>query len=89
MTTKKNDTNVTELNSAEVEALKKDYAEMKTLMLKIQDDLKATGSKKINDIQDSGREQVEHLENKVKENPFTALACAFGVGLLASSLISR
>ena len=67
----------------------KDYEELKILIAKIQDDLKATGSKKINDIQDTGREQVENLENKVKENPFTALACAFGVGLLASSLMSR
>ena len=87
MSTKKDD--VTNMNSAEVEALKKDYEELKVLMAKIQDDLKATGNKKINDIQDTGREQVENLENKVRENPFTALACAFGVGVLASSLMSR
>lgn len=89
MANTKDGTNVTDIESSEVQALKKDYAELKTLIAKIQDDLKATGSKKIHDIQDTGREQMEHLEDKVREKPITALTVAFGVGFLASSFMSR
>lgn len=40
-------------------------------------------------LKDSGKDAVERLETEVVDKPFIALAVAFGVGLLASSLIRR
>lgn len=40
-------------------------------------------------LKDSSKDAVDRLESEVVDKPFVALALAFGIGLLASSLIRR
>lgn len=40
-------------------------------------------------LKDTGKEAMVRVETEVMDKPFVALAIAFGVGLLASSLIRR
>lgn len=40
-------------------------------------------------LKDSSKEAMARVEDQVSDKPFIALAIAFGVGLLASSLIRR
>ena len=82
-------TNVKTINDPEIKELQKDYAELKTVISKIQDDLKAVGNKKVADLQESGQEQLENLEGKISRNPRAAVAYAFGAGFLASLILRR
>lgn len=40
-------------------------------------------------LKESGKDAVDRLETEVVDKPFVALAVAFGVGLLAASLLRR
>lgn len=88
-TTKENTSNVKKITDPEIKELKKDYEQMKKLVAKLQEDLKAAGSKKISKVQENGLERLEKIEERVKENPRAALGYAFGAGFLASILLRR
>jgi ElaB/YqjD/DUF883 family membrane-anchored ribosome-binding protein len=51
----------------------------------IEDELSHLGNR----LKDSGRDAAAKLETKVTDSPFTSVAIAFGIGLLAANLLRR
>lgn len=65
-----------------------DYLNHDTLsdrLASVEDQLSTLGAR----LKDSGKEAVDRLELEVMDRPFISLAAAFGIGLLAASLIRR
>lgn len=65
-----------------------DYLNHDTLsdrLAAVEDQLTSLGSR----LKDSSKEAVDRLELEIMDRPFISLAAAFGIGLLAASLIRR
>lgn len=80
---------ITKIEDKEIKELKKDYAELKDLISKIQADVKVAGTKKISDLRESGQETAHHLEERIRANPGKSVLYALGAGFLASMLLRR
>jgi len=80
---------VTKIDDKEIKALKKDYAELKDLISKIQSDVRVAGTKKISDLQETGQLTAQNIEEKIRNNPRKAMLYALGAGFVASLLLRR
>lgn len=80
---------VTKIDDKEIRALKKDYAELKDVISKIQNDVRVAGTKKISDLQETGQETAHHIEETIRNNPRKAILYALGAGFVASMLLRR
>lgn len=80
---------LTKTDDKEIIALKKDYAELKNVISKIQADVKAAGTKKISELHETGQETAQNIEERIRKNPRKAILYALGAGFLASMLLRR
>ena len=84
----------------EIDELKEDLASLKKHVSELmasmkQDGLEGAGKiggqakEKLDELKDRGRQGIQQVEDRVKENPVQSIAIAFAAGFLASMLLRK
>ena len=78
---------------SDLDSLKDNVVELTKHLKKDQnhqvEEIKAMLADKWHKVQDTSREQIDHLETRVKEKPAQSIGIAFAAGLVASYLLTR